>query len=473
MGLHYLDAGSMTVETLTEIYLEDGVLHASNLPPSVPLDDRTYRHALEELGKPDGVEISNDCRSDDRVIELPGSVLSQATDYSVIALRLGIESERIGALVVGARGRGRYTAEHGRLIASVKEPIAIAVSNARRYRELTRLRDQLRDENEAMRRDLASLAGSNVMGADFGLRQTMDLVRQVAPQNSPVLLLGETGTGKEVIANAIHQTSPRRDGPIVRVQCGAVPDTLLDAELFGHEEGAFTGAVRAKRGRFERADGGTIFLDEIAELSPDAQVKLLRVLQEKEFERLGGDHTVEVDVRVIAATHRDLEAMVADGRFRQDLWFRLNVFPIRIPPLRARKGDIPSLVHHFIERKAREMNLVPVPPLDPDALTAALDYHWPGNVRELQNIVERALIVANGRPLRFQDLIGTNHPAGVVGLAQQSTAAIPTLAEANASHIRKALALTRNRISGPNGAARLLDVHPSTLRARMRKLGLL
>jgi transcriptional regulator with GAF, ATPase, and Fis domain len=172
-----------------------------------------------------------------------------------------------------------------------------------------------------MRRDLASLAGSNVMGADFGLRQTMDLVRQVAPQNSPVLLLGETGTGKEVIANAIHQTSPRRDGPIVRVQCGAVPDTLLDAELFGHEEGAFTGAVRAKRGRFERADGGTIFLDEIAELSPDAQVKLLRVLQEKEFERLGGDHTVEVDVRVIAATHRDLEAMVADGRFRQDLWY--------------------------------------------------------------------------------------------------------------------------------------------------------
>ena len=471
MGLHYLDSGTMTIETLAEIFEQDGTLRSSDLAGSVPLDDRAYRHALREMDETDAVEIINEFSAADRQIQLPGSAMFNAADRSTMLLRLRIESESIGILAISARGNHRYTAEHSQLIASVKEPFAIAVSNARRYRELTRLRDQLQDDNLAMRRDLESLAGSNVIGADFGLRQTMDLVRQVAPQSSPVLLLGETGTGKEVVANAIHRASQHRNGPIVRVQCGAVPDSLLDAELFGHEKGAFTGAIQAKRGRFERADGGTIFLDEIAELSADAQVKLLRVLQEKEFERLGGDQTIHVDVRVITATHRDLETMVTDGRFRQDLWFRLNVFPIRIPPLRARREDIPSLIRHFVERKAREMNLLPVPPIEPDALTAALDYHWPGNVRELQNIVERALILSRGRPLRFQDLI-IAAPSLECAADSSSTPGIKTLAEANADHIRRALTVTKNRISGPKGAARLLDIHPNTLRFRMKKLGL-
>jgi len=225
----------------------------------------------------------------------------------------------------------------------------MAMSNARRYQETVRLKNLLAEDNRALFRELEEVSGTRVVGAEFGLRQVMEMVRLVAQSNSPALLLGETGSGKEVIANAIHLTSSRRNGPMIRVQCGAIPETLLDSELFGHEKGSFTGAIARKRGRFERADKGTIFLDEIAELTPEAQVKLLRVLQEKEFERVGGAETIAADVRVIAATHRNLEERVREGRFREDLWFRLNVFPIHIPPLRQRREDIPSLVQYFVE----------------------------------------------------------------------------------------------------------------------------
>ena len=211
----------------------------------------------------------------------------------------------------------------------VREPFAIAMANARRYRELSRLRDLLAEDNQALSADIQRAVGVEVVGADFGLRTVMEQVRQVAPARSATLLLGETGTGKEVIAHAIHQASPRSSGPMISMQCGAIPESLLDSELFGHERGAFTGALERKRGRFERAHGGTLFLDEIGELSATAQVKLLRVLQEKRFERVGGSSTVEVDVRIIAATHRDLEKMVREGTFREDLWYRLNVLPIR------------------------------------------------------------------------------------------------------------------------------------------------
>ena len=229
-----------------------------------------------------------------------------------------------------------------------------------------------------MRQELERISGNQVIGAEFGLRQTMEMVRQVAPLNNPILLLGETGTGKEVIANAIHLASPRRDKPMIRVQCGAIPDTLLDSELFGHEKGAFTGAIGLKRGRFERADGGTIFLDEIGELTMDAQVKLLRVLQEHEFERLGGTKTLQADVRVITATNRNLERMVREGRFREDLWYRLNVFPIVLPSLRERREDISSLTTYFINRKAREIGLPETPQLGPGALAELEAYKLAG-----------------------------------------------------------------------------------------------
>jgi transcriptional regulator with GAF, ATPase, and Fis domain len=254
------------------------------------------------------------------------------------------------------------------------------------------------------------------------------------------------------------------------VQCGAIPETLLDSELFGHEKGAFTGATAQKRGRFERAGQGTIFLDEIAELSPEAQVKLLRVLQEREFERVGGTQTLHTNVRVIAATHRNLEAMCQAGSFREDLWFRLNVFPIRIPPLRDRRQDIPALVQYFIERKSREMNLATIPAPAPGVIEGLMDYHWPGNVRELQNIIERALILSPGKPLQIAPLSNQAGPIAEQDLCE--TGHIQSLDEVSVHHIRYVMSRTNGRIEGPGGAAELLQINPGTLRSRMRKLGI-
>jgi transcriptional regulator with GAF, ATPase, and Fis domain len=245
----------------------------------------------------------------------------------------------------------------------LNEPFSIALSNFLRFEEVLKLKEMLADDNRFLHQELRSGSGENIIGRDFGLRAVMDMVQRVAPMDSPVLLLGETGSGKEVIANAIHQSSGRREGPFIKVNCGAIPETLVDSELFGHEKGAFTGAISQKRGRFERAHKGTLFLDEIGELRPSIQVKLLRVLQNHEIERVGGSKAIPVDIRIIAATHRDLEQMVSMGEFREDLFYRINVFPISIPPLRERKMDIPALVQHIVERKARIMALPDVPTL--------------------------------------------------------------------------------------------------------------
>jgi transcriptional regulator with GAF, ATPase, and Fis domain len=292
-----------------------------------------------------------------------------------------------------------------------------------------------------------------------------------------VLLLGETGAGKEVIANAIHYSSPRAAGPLVKVNCGAIPETIMDSELFGHEKGAFTGAVARKRGRFERADNGTIFLDEVAELPPAAQVRLLRVLQTKEIERVGGSEMVPVNVRVIAATHRNLEQMVKHGDFREDLWFRLNVFPITIPPLRMRKVDIPALVVHFMERKSRELNLPYTPVPAPGALERLQEYDWPGNVRELENMVERELIRAYAQgpdqPLRFSDFTPAGKVTEVTEVEKGPEEDAPLLLDEVVSrHISRIMKKTGGKVQGKDGAAATLGLHPSTLRNRMRKLGI-
>jgi transcriptional regulator with GAF, ATPase, and Fis domain len=297
----------------------------------------------------------------------------------------------------------------------------------------------------------------------------MHKVRQVAPTDSPVLLMGETGVGKDIIANAIHLGSSRRNGPFIPVNCGAIPDSLLDSELFGHEKGAFTGALAQKRGRFERADRGTILLDEIGEMPLEAQVRLLRVLQHREIERVGGADRIPVDIRIIAATNKDLPAMVKDGRFREDLWFRLNVFPITVPPLRDRKSDMPALVHHFIQRKTRELKIAEEPQLAPGAIDDLQGYDWPGNVRELENLVERAMILHRGEPLSFDDL--------GVSLPQKVTAAGTGedqlhLDAVISCHIRHVLGMTGGKIHGPDGAGELLGINPNTLRAKMRKLGI-
>jgi transcriptional regulator with GAF, ATPase, and Fis domain len=392
-------------------------------------------------------------------------------DTSALARLLEVEDKKLGALVILAEGRDRFTEEHGRLFSLLNEPFAMAFSNTLKHQEVLRLKDLLDDDNRYLHRELLRLSGDEIVGADFGLKGVMSLVQQVAPLGNPVLLLGETGVGKDVIANAIHYSSPRKDGPLVKVNCGAIPETLLDSELFGHEKGAFTGALSQKRGRFERAHKGTLFLDEIGELPPQAQVRMLRVLQYKEIERVGGTTPISLDIRLLAATNRNLEEMVKTGRFREDLWFRLNVFPIYVPPLRERQGDIPALVHYFMERKSRDLKIPAAPSLAPGMIDRLMAYPWPGNVRELENVIERALILSRGNPIVFDDLIGKKKEEHA-GIPAESREALPELGEVMARHIRRVLEKTKGKVHGKGGAAEVLGIKPSTLRNRMNRLGI-
>ena len=471
IGLYYLESDFMYVTALAVVWDKGSFPGRTNDLRRVKIDNEMRREIEENKIEESQVIIYNDPSNAPLLVRRH---FPELRDCSLITLPLVIEGEPIGGMGISARGPDRFTAVHADLLELVKEPIAMAMSNTRSYQETVRLKNLLADDNRALFRELEEVSGTRVVGAEFGLRRVMEMVRLVAQSKSPALLLGETGTGKEVIANAIHLTSSRRNGPMIRVQCGAIPETLLDSELFGHEKGSFTGAIARKRGRFERADKGTIFLDEIAELTPEAQVKLLRVLQEKEFERVGGAETIAADVRVIAATHRNLEERVREGRFREDLWFRLNVFPIHIPPLRQRREDIPSLVQYFVERKAREMNLEDVPLIMPESIKRLREYNWPGNVRELQNLIERALILNRGESLTFPDLAINSFPPedGPDLNFGPRNPSNQTLTEVESEYINKTLSELKGKISGPGGAAKRLGINPSTLRSRMKKLGI-
>jgi formate hydrogenlyase transcriptional activator len=388
---------------------------------------------------------------------------------SVIVMPLRAGKDTLGYLILTSEGEEVFDIEHRAVIALLKEPLVISMSNALQHRQVVKLNDLLADDNRYLHGELRRLSGDEIIGARFGLRETTRMIQQVALLDSPVLLLGETGTGKDVIANAIHYSSSRSKGPFVNVNCGAIPDALMDSELFGHEKGAFTGALSKKRGRFERADNGTIFLDEIGELSLQAQTRLLRVLQNKEIERVGGVETISLNIRIIAATNRHLEKMVKNGQFREDLWFRLNVFPIMVPPLRERTVDIPALIQHFISLKVKELKLPSIPLIAPGAIEAVMNYHWPGNVRELQNIIERALILNPQGPLSFKHL-GINTPASAV-VPESPSIESCNLDEMISQHISHVLKITNGKINGAEGAAALLGVNSSTLRNRMKKLG--
>ena len=379
-------------------------------------------------------------------------------------------------LLVGERHA--FGREEEALAAELAEPMAVALANDVRLHELTRLREALEADKQALLWRLGRQEISEaIVGADAGLRTVMERVAQVAPTDVPVLLLGETGTGKEVIARELHRRSARARGPVVRVNCGAIPAGLVDSELFGHEKGSFSGAVAARTGWFERADGGTLFLDEIGELSPDAQVRLPRILQDGTFERVGGERTLRVDVRVVAATHRDLHAMVQAGTFREDLWYRIGVFPIRLPPLRERREDIALMAAHFAAGAGRRLGGAPLVPTAVDAEMLAA-YSWPGNVRELAAVIERAAILGGGHRLEIAAALGVATPAPVGEPPRQREEVravgqqrILTMDEAMRRHIESALRVTRGRIEGPFGAAVLLGINPHTLRARMRRLG--
>ena len=386
-----------------------------------------------------------------------------------IALPLLIDGVWIGTLNIVASGTGRLKQEHADLLIPLQEPFAMVMSNCLQYQEISRLQEILEEDNHYLRQELRATS-NQVIGKDYGLKDVMDLVTQTASKDNPVLLLGETGTGKEVIANAIHQSSSRRSKPFIKVNCGAIPESLVDSELFGHEKGAFTGALEQKKGRFERANTGTIFLDEIGDLPLQAQVRLLRVIQNHEIERVGGTETIPVDIRIIAATHRDLTRMAAKGEFREDLFYRINVFPVVIPPLRQRQVDIPELVHYFIERKANELKMKEIPKFSPGTLDPLIAYKWPGNVRELENVVERALIRFRGGLMTLDDFLSPKVQSTLS--PEVSSKSILPMDKMIRNHILNALQQTNGRISGPKGAANLLDMHPNTLRSKMQKLGI-
>jgi len=392
-------------------------------------------------------------------------------DRSYLIMPLFIQERWIGNVVLECQGKDRYSDQNAQLLNLLNEPFAVAMSNALKHQEVVRLKDMLLDDNRYLHRELHKKSGDSIIGEHFGLSGVIDMAQQVASHNSPVLLLGETGVGKDIIANAIHNLSDRRAGPFIPVNCGAIPETLIDSELFGHEKGSFTGALTQKRGRFERADKGSIFLDEIGELPPQAQVRLLRVLQNKEIERIGGMGTIPVDIRIIAATHRNLEQMVRKREFREDLWFRLNVFPIPIPPLRERKADIPALIQHFIDLKSKELNLRSVPEISPGSMDRLMAYAWPGNVRELENVIERAMILNKEGPLTFDNLtMDRSEEAHALSTLQPNS--FSTLDDVIKNYIKTALNNSKGKIHGKDGAADLLSVNPNTLRSKMKKYGI-
>ena len=383
-------------------------------------------------------------------------------------LPLTTARRRLGTLVFACKQASAYDTADVAFLQLVANQVAVAVENALAFEEIEALKDQLAKENAYLEEEARTEHNfGEVVGESAALLRVLKEVETVAPTGSTALIRGETGTGKELIARALHDLSPRKGRTFVKLNCAAIPTGLLESELFGHEKGAFTGAISQKIGRFELAHQGTLFLDEVGDIPPELQPKLLRVLQEREFERLGGTKTIKVDVRLVAATHRDLARMVADGRFREDLYYRLNVFPVVLPPLRERRDDIPRLVRHFTQQFARRMGrrIETIPSAVMDALVG---YSWPGNVRELQNVIERAVILSPGAALQV--------PLGDLQVAhaqaEMPDAARGSLADAERDHILSVLRETGWLLAGPNGAAARLGMKRTTLQSKMKKLGI-
>ncbi len=419
-------------------------------------------------------------------------VMKREGMQSVCAIPLLSDERSLGVLFFMAAREGAFHELRRDLLDQVGSAVAVALDHCLAYEEVRDLRDRLVRENVYLQEEIRrEHPFEELVGSSPTLLAALRKIEQVAPTNTSVLILGETGTGKELVARAIHNRSARRDRPLVKVNCSAISAGLVESELFGHVKGAFTGALERRVGRFELADGGTLFLDEIGELPLEMQVKLLRVLQEQEFEPVGSSRTIRVDVRVIAATNRDLQEAVRTGRFRPDLFYRLNVFPIEVPPLRERRADIPQLVMFFLSRFSRNLGKR-ITAVAPETMQHLCAYEWPGNVRELQNVIERAVVLCEGPVLEIDpDLIplsaAPSHasepvtPSGSAEappaneLARVRAAAaddIAPLEEMERRHIVAALESTAGVIHGPKGAARILKLHPNTLRSRMEKLGI-
>ena len=411
-------------------------------------------------------------------------ILRREGVQTICCVPLITQGRTLGTLNLASLRIDAFTPKDLELLQQVAAQIAIAVENALAFKQIDALKDKLAEEKLYLEEEIRSEFNfEEIIGDSPALKRALSQVELVAPTGTAILVTGETGTGKELIARAIHNLSPRRERTFVKVNCAAIPSGLLESELFGHERGAFTGALNQKIGRFELADGGTLFLDEIADLPLELQPKLLRVLQEQEFERLGSNQTHRVDVRVVAATNGDLAKLVAERAFRSDLFYRLNVFPIHIPALRERREDVPLLVRYFVQKFSRRLNKT-VAYVPFEAMDALGNYAWPGNVRELENFIERAVLLSPGKELRIpmaelrSGAAGTAENAAQVSvtpafaLSNDGRAAISTLEEAERQHILRALRQTEWRIAGPKGAANILGMKRTTLQARMRKLGI-
>jgi len=399
--------------------------------------------------------------------ELPADEVLRAggiRSYAMVPLRA--RGKAFATLFVGSCEPDRYSPEEVVLLESVAKQIALAIENMLAYEEIDRLRARLEEENRYLQEEIKTEHNfEEIIGQSSAMKQVFKAIEPAAPTDATVLIEGETGTGKELVARALHNLSRRSRQALIKVNCAALPAGLIESELFGHEKGAFTGAVARRVGRFELAHGGTLFLDEVGDLPLELQPKLLRVLQEGECERVGAPQTIRIDVRVIAATNRDLERAVREGRFRSDLYYRLSVFPIRLPPLRERKGDIPLLVRYLAQKHATRLGKG-IPRLPPATMDALQAYSWPGNVRELENVIERAMILSRGRELDLSwwPTTASGASGGEIG--------IRTLDEAQREHILAALERTGWQVSGEGGAARALGMKPTTLEARMKKLGI-
>jgi formate hydrogenlyase transcriptional activator len=398
---------------------------------------------------------------------------------SYVIVPLVVRGRSIGTLAVASVNPNQYSDSDAAFFQEVANQVALVIENMKAYEEIAALKARLERESvylqEEIQRDHNFV---ELVGNSPPLLALLRQVEQVAPTDSTVLIIGETGTGKELVARAVHARSGRRERPLVKVNCSAISAGLVESELFGHVKGAFTGAIERRIGRFELADGGTIFLDEVGELPPETQVKLLRVLQEREFEPVGSSRTQPVNVRVIAATNRDLEEAVAAGLFRSDLFYRLNVFPLKVPPLRERREDVRLLAMFFLTQFARKFGKA-VTSVTDETMARLLAYDWPGNVRELQNVLERAVILSGGSTLEVGPTRLSAPAPGAGGAPPASPPGggaaphpLPSLEEIERRHILAALEQTRWVIDGPKGAAAILKLHPNTLRSRLEKLGI-
>ena len=383
---------------------------------------------------------------------------------SLVAAPLLLNGKSIGTLNLGSQTAGQFHEADATFLQEIANQVALAVGNVQAHTEIARLKSQLEEDNAYLMEEIKDEHDfEQIIGRSPSIKMILKQVRTVARSDSTVFITGETGTGKELVARAIHHASNRKGRPLIKVNCAALPSGLVESELFGHEKGAFTGALMRRIGRFEQADGGTLFLDEVGDLAPELQVKLLRVLQEREFERIGGKETIKVDVRLVAATNQDVLKAMKEGRFRSDLYYRLNVIPIRMPALRERPDDIPLLVSHFARKHGARIGRF-FDRVGQATIAALTHYSWPGNVRELENVIERAVLLSAGDTLRIRDDLLLTTPA-----RKQSD---DTLATVERKHIGAVLERTSGLISGPNGAAGILGLHPNTLRSRMQKLGL-